>query len=132
MKPKSKTLNGILCKHDVPVEGYECNSGILFLHNERDNLGYLIKDFSRHEKVAISYFVSDVQKDEDEIVMAFMKYLYGGVEVDIESSGSPYSEVTPDICWDHSNELKIGGHDLNKELSPHVGKWILIRMSIAE
>ncbi len=127
----TKTLNGILCVHDLPIESFESNDGVLFLHNERDPLGKLVKDFSNYGKVAISYFVSDKPQTEGEAVESLMKKLYGSVETEIESSGHPYSEVTPDLCWSHRNEFKIGGHDMNRELSGHAGKWMLIRMSLS-
>lgn len=127
----TKTLNGILCVHDIPVdESWEINYGVLFLHNERAPVGELVRDFAKHEKVAISYFVSDQRQEERDAVESLVMATYGGpLGIDISSSSHPYSEVTPDLCWTHRNEFKIGGHDMNRELAAHVGKWILIRLS---
>ena len=125
----TKILNGILCIHDLPIDDFESNDGILFLHNEREPLGKLVKDFANYGKVAISYFVSDVQQTESDAIESLMKSLYGVPSADISSSGHPYSEVTPDLCWSHYNEFKIGGHDMNRELSGFAGKSVLIRIS---
>jgi len=54
MSKTTKILNGILCVHDLPVEMLESNDGVLFLHNERDALGKLVKDFSNYGKVSLS------------------------------------------------------------------------------
>ena len=117
----TKILIGILCIHDLPIDDYESNDGILFLHNERKPLGQLIKDFAKYDKVAISYFVSDTEQTETEAIESLMKSLYGLPSADISSSSHPYSEITPDLCWSHYNEFKIGGHDMNRELSSFTG-----------
>jgi len=128
---KTTVLNGILCKHDCPIESFEYNDGVLFLHNEERCLGELVKRASNYKKASISYFVSDRKQTEDEAMAGLLAQLYGSVDVDISSDGHPYSEVTPDICWTHDNEFKIGGHDMNRELGSYIGKWVLIRVSIA-
>jgi hypothetical protein len=122
---KTKTLNGILCKHDIPIEDGTCNYNVLFLHNESDPLANIISWFSNGKKIRLDYFLSDEYQTEEQCLMG---ELFGHVDATIESEGQPYSEVTSDICWEHENEFKIGGHDMNRELSGHVGKWILIRM----
>lgn len=74
--------------------------------------------------------MSDKQRTEEECVEVLMKRLYGQPEVEIESDAHPYSEVTPSLCWSHRNKFLIGGHDMNRELLSHVGKWVLIRLTL--
>lgn len=129
---KTKILNGILCVHDVPIESYTFNEGILFLHNERKPLAQRVAELSDYGKISLSYFVSEDQQTEEEAIRGLLNKLYGRTDVDIGSNGTPYSEVTPDLCWSHDNKFKIGGHNMNRELSGHVGKWILIRIELEE
>lgn len=126
----TEILNGILCAHDIPVDDYgETNDNVLFLHNEILPLGTLIKEIADFKKIRFCYFVSDTKQSVADATENLIRRMAGSVSVDITSSGGPYSEVTPDLCWTHNNQFKVGGHDLNIELRNNVGKWILILVS---
>lgn len=128
-------FNGIICVHDIPVnDSYEMNYGVVFLHNVTEPLGLAVIRLtdSQFQKIACQYFISDKQKDETAHISDLVKHLLGSADVEISSSGYPYSDVTPDICWSHKNQFIIGGHDMTKQLTEHAGKWLFMRIQEAE
>ena len=75
----------------------------------------------------VSYFLSETPKTKDEMVEGFLKKLYGGVHAAYEASEYCYSSYTRGV--DYETHLKIGGHDLYRELYDHQGKYIVIVLS---
>ena len=128
-KMSETILNGILCEHDCPVDEFsEINTSVLFLHNEKLPIGMRIKEISNFKKISFSYFVSEEKQTVQQAIKKMFNLIMGKIDIDISSYGAPYSEVTPDLCWTHHNEFRIGGHDMNLELHKYIGKWIIIRI----
>lgn len=126
---ETKTINGIISIHDIPVESSEYNKNVIFIHNLKRPLGVELKDFAGYgSKVSLFYYISDIKKTEGELTRSLISALYGSVDCDISSHGSPYSEVTPDLCWRHDNSFGVGGHNLQNELSSHNGKWLFMKI----
>ena len=123
---KSITFNGIICLHDTPVELWEGNSNLIYLHNKKDPLGLLVHEVAEFKKISFSYFISDTQMSLEDLQESMLKDLLGLSAVCIESRGTSYSELTPDLEWTHENKFFIGGHDMNRELASYVGKWITV------
>ena len=127
---KNTILNGILCIHNLPIEDqWTTNDNVLFLHNLKLPLALHVKNLANNNKIAFNYFVSDQKISENEAIENLIVTTMGFIDATIESEGTSYSEVTPDLCWSHDNKFIIGGHDMNKRLSKFIGKWLLIRIS---
>ena len=77
-----------------------------------DIIGY----YSRNVQVSVRYIISDNPiTDPEYLIASFVSQLDGVIEL---KHNSHFSELTGYLWTD--NELKIGGHDLLKELSSHL------------
>jgi|AntRauTorcE11898_2_1112593.scaffolds.fasta_scaffold36909_1 hypothetical protein len=126
---ETNIFNGIICLHDFPVEMFEYNQRVMFLHNLRDPLGLEIKNFANYNKISLNYYISKEKKEANELKTDLLTNVFGGVNIEVKSSARPYSELTPDLCWTHRNSFGVGGHDLNRELRRHVGKWLFMEIN---
>lgn len=79
-----------------------------------------VLDDIKNEIVTIKYYISDRESTEEQLMADFLiNTLYGSLESEFYVS---YSEITG-YLWTN-DELKIGGHDLRKELEYHNGKYL--------
>lgn len=139
-KEKTKrniVFNGIICLHDYPVESYIFSHNIVFLHNKKKPLPLVVKDFlsdnvSLDKIVSLELHISDTQMTENELLEDLLQSYEGELESSVKSTGHPYSDVTPDICWTHYNEFKVGGHDINRLLTGYTGKWLWLKVTSYE
>ena len=124
-------LNGIICLHDLPIEDDQINKKVIFLHNELKPLALLFSNFAgkRKNKISVSYFISDTKKTENELKEELLNSILGIPDCYIGTTVRPYSEITPDLFWEHNNEFYVGNHDMNQEFGSYIGKWVLIRIS---
>lgn len=75
------------------------------------------------------YYSTDPIKDLTHAQQIVMHKLYGGFSADFTASQEGYSDVTQ---WmEYTTELKVGGHDLFKELESFEGFYVLIEIDDA-
>ncbi len=75
------------------------------------------------EFLTVSYFISDKEKTIDELDENLIKQISGAAEVDY---GDAYSECTG-YLWT-TEDLEIGGHDLQQELFSSAGKFCHLKI----
>lgn len=106
-----------------------------------DELGIFIKDEDTCEamllpeawddknlnrkNVTLRYWLSDKELSKDELITDFLNMVYGETSA---YSGSVYSECTGYLWTD--NVLKVGGHDLVKELCNKKGKYLYMEIGV--
>ena len=78
--------------------------------------------------VAMIIYATDRKCSLDDASASVVSKLYGLLYSDIENVG--YSEYT--ITGYSCNSFKIGGHDLEKEISAYVGKYIHLVLEVKE
>ncbi|MFH2032195.1 MAG: hypothetical protein ABIJ40_16495 [Bacteroidota bacterium] len=88
---------------------------------------YLIEqindNFNKGDKVFVRYYLADKEISEEQANEAqIMKTLGGNVD-ELDFILGAYSEYT--IC-EYNEELKIGGHDLFRELVGEEGKYLIL------
>ena len=79
------------------------------------------------QKVSIRYWVTDKPVSLDQAPEGFIRSLGGSASVALDSNEYSYSEVTSGV--DYDTELKVGGHDLFKELQGKVSKHLWLEIS---
>lgn len=80
------------------------------------------------KKVQVSYWITDKPRRKQAITEEIIKSICGGISADYEKSHYSYSSWTSGC--DYDTELKIGKHDLYKELLEHNGKYIVLEINI--
>lgn len=78
-------------------------------------------------KISVGYYLSNKVCTKNEIVEGFLKKLFGDVEASYEANGYSFSSWTTGT--DYDTTLKIGGHDLLRELQNENGRFILIELN---
>ena len=87
--------------------------------------------YNENTLFSYSYYISDIPMTKNEITEAFLKVFYGGLESDYKEYTIDYSSVTYGEI-DSETTLKIGGHDLFKELESNRNKYIIIEIKTHE
>ena len=75
-------------------------------------------------KLSVRYWITDTKASFSDAVEGNIKQLLGGTVSELEANSYSYSEYTSGVEYD--SDLKIGGHDLLKELEGQSGKWLWI------
>ena len=88
-----------------------------------------IESFPKSE-IQVGYYLADKVCTKAEILEGFLKKLYGSVDVSYESNEYMYSSWTSGV--DYDTNLKIGGHDLFRELANEDGRFILLELNFKE
>lgn len=116
----TKTYQGLLSLHSWGEA-----EDILFLSNLQEPLAEVLQDNIAHQTVTARYWITDKPATKEEAQENFVKEIMGATDCDF---GSHYSELTGYLWTDE--EIKIGGHDLMRELRSHVGKWLILEVEI--
>ena len=82
----------------------------------------ITEDWKKGDQVSLRYYIADKPMTENQATGALIQKLYGG-DLDAEYDLEAYSEYTIE-AWEEG--LKIGGHDLIKELEGYSGKYIIV------
>ncbi len=77
----------------------------------------------------LSYFISPERETKRELIEKHLMHLSGYMEAEYTEDHYAYSEYTQGT--DHNTELKIGGHDLYRNLREHKGKFILLIVNLS-
>ena len=86
-----------------------------------------INSFGNH-KVQINYWTSETPKTKQEMMEGFLKQLFG--DVDAEFCSDTFSGSSMTGSWtEEYTELKVGGHDLFREMKSFEGKFIIIDLN---
>lgn len=113
-----KEFNGKL------MEGYEWNELIIgddILSNEVDIFdGYII---------GLRYYISNKPIDKDTAVEKMLETFYKGAS---ESDGTYMYGSTWTGCYGKNDEFSVGGHDIIKELTSHLGKYCYLIIETEE
>ena len=98
---------------------------ILFLSTMDDPLVEKLHDEISGENVTCRYWISDKECSKDEAEKDALYTIMGAAETDF---GSRYSEITG-YLWTYE-VVKIGGHDLVRELSSRTGKYLHLEIKV--
>lgn len=88
-------------------------------------LAELLKEAFAGKQVSVRYWITDERVDRDQAQEAFLRTLFGDIEVEFNAH---YSDITGYLWTDE--ELNIGGHDLLSELKSHKGKWLILEVEV--
>lgn len=111
---------GLLSPHS-----YGDADDILFVSSERDPLAEVLHDRIAGKRVSARYWIAEKPCTLEEAQEDFVKRVFGLADTQF---GAHYSEITG-YLWTDEN-VKIGGHDLIKELRSNVGKWLVMEVVI--
>ena len=123
-------MNDLVLKGFLSVGGWGENDDALLLDYETEwgettePLAEVLSELDG-KCVTIRYFISDKKKTRDEIQENFIRKVIGDLEADYHDC---YSEYTG-YLWT-TEELKVGGHDLLKELESYTGKFLILEATI--
>lgn len=84
-------------------------------------------DFNSGDLVSVRYYILDNEVAETEAKEALIAKILGG-SIDVDYKLTAYSEYT---IFEFNQDLKIGGHDLIRELGEYVydNKYVIIEIS---
>lgn len=89
-----------------------------------------IADSFPNKEVQLNYYLSNSPKTKDEMIAGILGKIYGSIEAEYLSEDYHYSSWTNGT--DYYTIMKVGGHDLEKELSDKEGKFILIELNFKD
>lgn len=84
-----------------------------------------------NKKVGVSFYIANDKKGEEEIKEQYVKQITGGISASYDDNTYFYSEYTYDDS-SYDTTLKVGGHDLLKELGTYKGKWCVIKIKLQD
>ena len=117
---ETKTYAGYLIEKDIGEA-----DDILHLSSLEDPLCEELEDELNGKQVTVRYWITVKECTKEQAQECFIGKLYGKLEAEYEAR---YSEYTGYLWTDE--ELKIGGHDLFRELSSNIGKWLILEINI--
>lgn len=103
-------------------------------HGEADDILFLSSlkkpiaeelEWMHGKQVTVRYWLTDQQCTREEAQESAVLTAMGAADVDF---GAHYSDYTGYLWTDE--ELKVGGHDLMAELRSHVGKWLILDVTV--
>jgi hypothetical protein len=100
------------------------NSEALFIEGDRP-IAEILQDEINHREVSVRYWISHKEKTKEELQEGFLKNLFG-------AGGAEYQDAYGDYTgylWTDEN-IKIGGHDLLKELRSNLNKFIWLEIDV--
>lgn len=104
---------------------------MLTLYNE-DKIIDLVSEFESFDgkEIQVNYWITDEPCTKDEMLEGYLKKLFGAVDAEYKDyyTGSWTYGNTSWIESDREGVLKIGNHDLFKELSENDGMFIIIEV----
>ncbi len=84
---------------------------------------------SFEDRIGFEYYVSNTEKNEEEMLKGLLKTYYGALNL----MNDDYVESGCETCGgSYESELKVGGHDLIRELKSHDGKYIFLKIFYRE
>ncbi len=118
----TKTIRGqIILSHDS--NGYEA---ITLLDTETFKTHEpFASEFPSYSNVSVWYLISDKPIPEKEINKEVVQYQTGAAK---SRYGAKYSDMTGYLWTDE--EAKVGGHDLIRELTSNLGKFLHMEIEI--
>ena len=75
--------------------------------------------------VTLSYYISDIEMNEQELLENTIKSLSGSMDSEYYAS---YSDCTG-YLWTNE-KMQVGGHDLLSELQDNIGKYIYMKIIV--
>lgn len=86
-----------------------------------EGLGYSV--CTSQDNIQLRFYVSDNEiESKEQIEEKYLKKILGSIDISVENIG--YSEYTITGCA--TENFTLGGHDLEKEFSNYLGKYICI------
>lgn len=79
----------------------------------------------------VNYWISDKQITKEDAIDSFLKNLYGNINAEYDKREVWYSTLTGGDTF-YDTTLKIGGHDLFKELNGKQGKFMIFEMTLVK
>ncbi len=79
----------------------------------------------------VGYWICDGPTTKEEALESYLGHVFGGVNAGYDKREVYYSTLTGGDTFYDAN-LKIGGHDLCKELRSREGKFIIIEINLKQ
>ena len=79
----------------------------------------------------VNYWICEKPCTKDEAIEAFLGHLYGGIEAGYDKVYTYYSTLTGGST-DYETELRIGGHNLYRELKGQTGKFLIMEINLIQ
>lgn len=118
--PRHEIYEGWICSHCLG-DSYD-NDDAIFLSSLSRALCKEL-DWIKGKRVNVNYWICDEKCTKEQASEDFVKTLTGCAYVDF---GARYSEYTGYLWTDE--ELKVGGHDIMREISSSVGKYLILEI----
>lgn len=84
----------------------------------------------KNSSVQVSYYLSDKPCTKNEMIEGWLKSISGSIDAGYTTDSYRYSSWTHGT--DYDTNLKIGGHNLYKELRDSEGRFIIIELNFKE
>ena len=82
--------------------------------------------FEISDEIFINYYISDIKLTEEEFIKNDLLSLIGGLSFKYQEV---YGTEWTGYMWT-DEEFKIGGHDLHRELTNHIGKYCFMKIHL--
>jgi hypothetical protein len=99
----------------------------LFVDSAHAPLAVVLRGLISNRQVTVRYWITDEQCSKEEAVESLVMRLHGLAECKFDSH---YSELTGYLWTDE--EVKVGGHDLIRELESFVGMYLTLEVDVYE
>lgn len=83
-----------------------------------------------NQKIQVNYWLSDTPKTKEEMIGGVLTQHYGNLSANYDKTEFSYSSYTSGT--DYDTNLKVGGHDIYRELREQQGKYIVIELNFFE
>jgi len=97
----------------------------LWLRGMAPALADALQDDIGGKVVTVRYWVTNEPCTKEQAEESFIRTLFGKAECEYEAT---YTELTGYLCT--NEEIKIGGHDLLRELEGYIGKYLILEIEI--
>lgn len=114
------TFEGFL----ITGEYGECDE-VLYLQGDKEPLAYQLEEEMSGKQVTVRYWATEKQATKEQAQFDFIRQVMGDAYCDF---GAVYSDYTGYLWTDE--EIKVGGHDLIKELYSLVSMWLILEVEI--
>lgn len=124
------TIKGYVLVHETNGEDdddYSAGENVVFFSDVPDVP--LLRRFEEaklnNAQVSVRYWSATNEASLDKIQLEFARTLRGFADIDF---GARYSEATGFLWFD--NAMKVGGHDLERELSSQAGRYVVLEIDV--
>lgn len=114
------TFSGLIRKAE-----YGENWEALFIGDSEEPLANILEDKIDRKIVTVRFWISEEPKEKERLLEDLILNLSGSLDATYQDS---YSDYTGYLWTDE--EIKVGNHDLLKDLSVHIGKYLYLEIDV--